>query len=256
MARAVFKVFLVLAIATVALPGTANDRKPARARGDQVLKSTEIYDLISPSVVIIRTEGARPGQRSQGTGFIVAGNLVLSNRHIVAGKEKVFIEIPAGGPAEVPTRSVSTDRPPQFIRPIDRVLASHPSDDLVLLEVSGLPPAPTLKLSPVTPRIGRKVYIISNIFGFERSIQESIIAGHRVINEQELLQLDGAFGPGSSGGIVVDEDGLLVGMTVARYSKSSAIGFAAPIDRLRKFLVTTTCRASGSKKIKIDSVAC
>ena len=54
--------------------------------------------------------------------------------------------------------------------------------------------------------------------------------------ERRFLQIDGNVNPGSSGGPVVNKDGFVVGVVVARLRDASNIAFAIPINQAKSFI--------------------
>lgn len=98
--------------------------------------------------------------------------------------------------------------------------------DIALLRTATFRPALHLTTTTVTP--GQHVCAIANPFGLGVSISCGVVSGiHRVgigFNPiEDFIQTDAAVNPGSSGGALVDENGVLVGMIAAIFTKEADI---------------------------------
>ena len=98
--------------------------------------------------------------------------------------------------------------------------------DIALLRTATSRPAIHLTTTSVTP--GQHVCAIANPFGLGVSISCGVVSGiHRVgigFNPiEDFIQTDAAINPGSSGGALVDENGVLVGMIAAIFTKDADI---------------------------------
>ena len=98
--------------------------------------------------------------------------------------------------------------------------------DIALLRAATSRPAFHLTTTSVTP--GQHVCAIANPFGLGVSISCGVVSGiHRVgigFNPiEDFIQTDAAINPGSSGGALVDANGVLVGMIAAIFTKDADI---------------------------------
>ena len=95
-------------------------------------------------------------------------------------------------------------------------------------------------------QVGQKVIAIGNPFGFDHTITTGIVsalgrvmlgAGGTTI--RDMIQTDASINPGNSGGPLLDSAGRLIGMNTMIASPSGAssgIGFAVPVDTIRKIV--------------------
>ncbi|SFT89474.1 Colicin V production protein [Actinopolyspora lacussalsi subsp. righensis] len=60
------------------------------------LARSEVVRDLRPSIVKIRGRAPECGRALEGTGFVVAPNRVVTNAHVVAGTDSVFVEIGRG----------------------------------------------------------------------------------------------------------------------------------------------------------------
>ena len=92
--------------------------------------------------------------------------------------------------------------------------------------------------------MGDVVLAIGNPFGVGQTVTMGIVSAlgrtHLGINTFEnFIQTDAAINPGNSGGALVDNEGNLVGINTAIYSRSGGslgIGFAIPVSLARQVL--------------------
>lgn len=142
---------------------------------------------------------------SSGSGFIVtpAGHIV-TNAHVVDGCKTISARV---GSTAHPVKVEQADE----------------DNDLALLTLpAGSYPSVRLR-QPGTPRLGEKVTVIGfplqDVLASSTNVTSgnvSALAGFR--NDISLFQLTAPIQPGNSGGPVVDEQGAVVGVVVAKLS--------------------------------------
>lgn len=166
----------------------------------------------SPSVVSVEHA------RGQGSGLVVASDgYVVTNSHVVRHAAELAVGI---GPGEcVPAELVGDD----------------PASDLAVVRVAmnGLPSRPLLEERRL--RVGQLVLAIGNPLRFDRSVSLGIVSAiDRTLPAphgralEGLVQTDAAINPGSSGGPLLDANGVAVGITTAVIPMARGLGFAIP----------------------------
>jgi S1-C subfamily serine protease len=104
--------------------------------------------------------------------------------------------------------------------------------DLCLLTTDSALPAVPAVIAPIdSVKVGEKVYAIGSPLGLELSLTDGLVSALRVAPNEKLpdIQTSAPVAPGSSGGGLFDEDGRLVGVTVAIASKETDnLAFAYP----------------------------
>lgn len=176
-----------------------------------------VYAKVAPSVVLIVVEDGAGKQVSLGSGFVIEGNLIVTNAHVVRGGA-AYVQT---GVAKIPCTLARIDE--RF--------------DLAVLRAAVPLTAPALRAAlPNTP-IGTRVYALGNPQGLERTITEGLYTGTRSFADGvTLLQISAPVSPGSSGGPVVDASGLVVGITVSSLESGQNLNFAVPVDTLIQLL--------------------
>jgi S1-C subfamily serine protease len=160
----------------------------------------------SRSVVVIHAAGG------EGSGFAFGrpGEL-LTNAHVVGSDEVVEIVTADGKRGE------------------GRVTGVDPDADLARIRTSLAVEALDPARSPARP--GQAVLAIGSPSGLQGTVTRGIVSAvDRRIGGAELLQTDLAVNPGNSGGPLLTEDGVVLGVITAKARSGEGIAFAVPID--------------------------
>ncbi|AKM78207.1 MAG: Protease Do [Candidatus Wolfebacteria bacterium GW2011_GWC2_46_275] len=170
-----------------------------------------------------------------GSGFIVdPSGIVISNRHIVSETRNAYTIITNDGKKYPAT-----------------ILARDPLSDIAILKITGENAFPFLSLGDSSHcELGDPVIAVGNALGmFQNTVSSGIISGlSRAITAQidasspiqeihGLIQTDAAINPGNSGGPLVGINGKVIGINVAIIQGAQNIGFALPINTLKKDLI-------------------
>ncbi len=171
-------------------------------------------------------------QQDIGTGFVVRGNLIVTNRHVVSDREAEYKVIDKEG-KEYAVEKIYRD----------------PINDLAILQVAGIEHVPELSLGDSTGlRVGQFVIAIGTALGeFRHTVTTGVISGlgrgitaGDVYGESEqldgVIQTDAAINPGNSGGPLINSAGEVIGINVAVAGDGQNIGFAIPINELKTSL--------------------
>ncbi len=127
-----------------------------------------------------------------------------------------------------------------------KVVGKEESKDIAVLELQG----DLSGLFPITPGtskdllVGQKVVAIGNPFGFDYTVTKGIVSalGRKILGAggvtiPNMIQTDASINPGNSGGPLLNSAGELIGMNtmiVSPSGASSGVGFAVPVDIIRK----------------------
>ena len=164
----------------------------------------------------VKVEGFGCGVLQEGSGFVAAPGLVVTNAHVVAGIRQPLVQVGS------------------TLRPVE-VLYFDPSFDLAVLRVPGLT-APVLHLDPSTVPEGTQGVVLGYPGGgpfaadgagvmalFQAEGRD--IYGHG-LTVRNVYELDAEVRPGNSGGPLVLPDGEVVGVVFSRSTVDDAIGYA------------------------------
>jgi putative serine protease PepD len=208
-------------------PLPAVSQKPIKPRVGQT-RAGAVYANASPAVVSVRSSDG------SGTAFLVgADGTLVSNAHVVAGDQRVVVRFGREGESLDAT-----------------VLGTDTSIDLAVLKIdaTAIPPGvKPLKFADSTKvAVGDVAIAIGNPFGLERSATEGIVSalGRDIqapngFSIDEVIQTDAPINPGNSGGPLLNDSGLVIGVTtqIATSGNSQGnvgIGFAVPSNTVRQ----------------------
>ena len=182
----------------------------------------DVIQTTMPGIVEILTPSG------SGTGFIVnEEGLVITNRHVVEGNDRVNIRLATGGSYG------------------GSVVNVHPTLDLAYIEIDPGPAFSPLKLGDSDAlRVGASVIAIGFPLGSELGDDPTVTTGIISAKRQDMdfLQTDASLNPGNSGGPLLDQYGCVVGVNTAGVGETgdgqvvTGINFAIPVNDLREAL--------------------
>ncbi|GBE16295.1 putative serine protease HtrA [bacterium BMS3Abin15] len=167
-----------------------------------------------------------------GSGFFISEDgMIVTNKHVVEDTDANYTVVTSDG------KEFSAS-----------ILAQHPLLDIALLDIKG-DNFSALKLGDSDNlKVGQTVIAIGNPLGeFSNSVSRGIISGlqrditagtgtGRTERLTNIIQTDAAINPGNSGGPLLDINGNAVGVNVAMAQGVENIGFALPINQIKKFV--------------------
>jgi S1-C subfamily serine protease len=189
--------------------------------------------LATPGVItarssVVRVVGTACGLGIEGSGWVAAPGLVVTNAHVVAGESDTVVQIDGVAPG-LPARTVVFD----------------PHDDVAVLRVSGLR-QPSLGLAP-GPRSGTAAAVLGYPLDGPFDAEPARIGQTQMVNTEDaygngpvqrsITSLRGRVRPGNSGGPLVDAAGRVVATVFAAITGEQGSrergGFAVPNARVR-----------------------
>lgn len=189
---------------------------PPAAPPDPTLLQGTAVQVAANSVVRIEGEARGCEGRVVGSGFVFAGNRVMTNAHVVAGMDNPTVGVPGGRvlAAEVvsfdPQSDIAVLRVPDLnVRPLAFGEEPEEGEGAVVL---GYPGGGDLTAKPATVRSLVRA-AGTNIYG-------------RGPVERDVVTLRGEVRRGNSGGPLIDQDGRVIGMVFAQALDDADLGFA------------------------------
>ncbi|MBD0289965.1 MAG: MarP family serine protease [Thermoleophilia bacterium] len=168
---------------------------------------------------VVKVEGSSCGLGVQGSGWVIARELVATNVHVVSGQKETTVAAPGARPLAA------------------TVVSLDPRNDVALLRVPALAARP-LRVSrqaasprPVVllgyPRDG-PLTATAGTAGAVRTVVTTDAYGNRP-GPRSVVPLRGRVQPGESGGPVVDRRGHVAAMIFAG-ARSGGGGYAVPVE--------------------------
>ena len=171
----------------------------------------------------------QPVPRGSGSGYVWddEGHIV-TNFHVIAEGDKFIVSFPNQKQVEA------------------ALVGRDPTKDIAVLKlketVAGL--TPVVVGTSRDLQVGQKVIAIGNPFGFDHTVTTGIVSalgrsilGAGDVTIRDMIQTDASINPGNSGGPLLNSSGELIGMnTMIATPTSSGVGFAIPVDTIRKIV--------------------
>jgi S1-C subfamily serine protease len=178
---------------------------------------------------VVRIDTIGFGIIGMGSGFIVdESGYVLTNQHVIANATTIKVTLTAGDSYTA------------------TVVDSDANRDLALLKMASTRmDFPTIQLGSASDAaVGDTVLVVGFPLGLEltgpASFSNGIVSALRTIDGLDYLQTDAAINSGSSGGPVVNMQGMLVGLCVASVTDPNktvvGLGLVIPVADVLKFI--------------------
>src|SRR3954465_8809493 len=169
-------------------------------------------------------------QRGVGAGFVISGNRIMTNAHVVANSRYITVERD-GDPNKYPAQV-------QFIaNDCDLALVTVPAKDffknMVPLKLGGIPALESTVSAYGYPIGGERMSVTTGIV----SRVDFQLYTHSSVDQHLAIQISAQINPGNSGGPVM-QDGKVVGVAFQGYSGDVAQGVAymIPTPVMQRFL--------------------
>ena len=175
-----------------------------------------VAETLLPSVAAVSVRSAR-GVGAGSASVISAGSHLLTSAHVVAGADHAEVSFSDGSVLGA------------------RVVGSDPLSDLAVLEARGATPPAVPWGDASALRVGQLVVALGNPLGMAGSVTAGIVSAlgrslptqaGRVVDE--VIQTDASLNPGSSGGVLADSSGRMIGVNTA--VAGVGLGLAVPIN--------------------------
>ncbi len=180
-----------------------------------VPSASEMASYLEPKSAIVQVFNSTGRRIGTGSAFFVNDNgLLVTNYHVIEGASRVSIITSDGQ-----THNVN-------------VLVFDEIRDVAILK------APIRNNEFVTLgnsyyiQTGDTVYTYGSPLGITNTITAGLVSKNlSIVNGQEFIQLSAPISPGSSGGMLVNEYGEVIGITTASFVRGQNMNLAIPINR-------------------------
>jgi serine protease Do len=186
---------------------------------------------------------------ASGSGVIVGKTdselLIATNHHVIEDSTTLSVQFVDGTSADAQVKGEDSDAD---LAVIAVKLSDIPSETLSKIEIAEFGDSDALQ-------VGDQVVAIGNALGYGQSVTTGIIsAKNRDVEtsngtEAGLLQTDAAINPGNSGGALLNMNGQLIGINVAKYSSTDVegMGYSIPSNKARNIISTLSSKETRSK---------
>ena len=186
---------------------------------------------------------------ASGSGVIVGKTdselLIATNHHVIEDSTTLSVQFVDGNSADAQIKGEDSDAD---LAVIAVKLSDIPSETLSKIEIAEFGDSDALQ-------VGDQVVAIGNALGYGQSVTTGIIsAKDRDVEtnkgtESGLLQTDAAINPGNSGGALLNMNGQLIGINVAKYSSTDVegMGYSIPSNKAKAIISTLSSKETRSK---------
>lgn len=181
--------------------------------------AADIFEMYSPAVFLVfTTDGAF---MEQGSGFFISNDgLAVSNYHVF---ENTYLEYARIKLSDGQVYNVSS------------IEAKSEENDFIIFRVDIGRQTPYIPIATQQPKVGDKVYTIGSPHGMENTFSSGEISQIRA--NGDVLQINAPIDHGSSGGVLMNDNGEAIGITTFKYKDSDAnLNFAMNIRLLFPYL--------------------
>jgi len=197
----------------------------AAAFSPSLINASEVYQKVRQATVRISN-----GERTVGSGFILDAEAhVVTANHVTEDLANIYVILPDGS-----------------ISPAT-ITGSCPHSDVAVLTLEDEPVTESLVLADsATVRIGEPVVTIGNPFDLTETLTSGIVSQINRFIEIEtdsetrwvanLIQFDAAANFGNSGGPLLNSEGEVIGMVIARINPDEGDGiyYAVSANKIRR----------------------
>lgn len=190
---------------------------------------------------------------ASGSGVIIGENdnelLIVTNKHVVEDSTSLSVQFVDGKSYDAKIKGTDSDA--------DLAVIAVPLDSISAETRKSISTATFGDSDALS--VGDQVVAIGNALGYGQSVTTGIIsAKDRDIqtengSETGLLQTDAAINPGNSGGALLNMQGELIGINVAKYSDTTVegMGYSIPAKKVQE-IVETLSKRDTREKVKDD----
>lgn len=178
----------------------------------EILTSEQI-GAFSDSVVKIYVD-TTDGESVTGSGFIYEPGKIGTNYHVVENAKSITIEFEDGTFYEGAVKVLGFDK----VLDLAAIAITRKTDPVLVLGTSS-----TLKK-------GQEIYTIGSPVGLKNTLSNGLISSLR----EDSIQITAPISPGSSGGVLLNVYGQVIGITNAGIIEGENLGFAIPVDLFKK----------------------
>lgn len=184
---------------------------------------SQIANLLKPSIVYIETFDQNGNEKGVASGFVCDANgKIGTNLHVIQGAYSAKVTLSNGQ-----------------VYDVENVSGYDSNNDIAELKINATGLSPVIFGDSDSISTGDKVYAIGNPLGLDDTISDGLISTkNRQIYGINYIQISVPISPGSSGGVLVNEQAQVIGITAARMVSGENLNFAIPINIYKTILAS------------------
>ena len=183
----------------------------------------QIFEDFGEAIITVGGE-TEYGEFYFGSGFLISpSGLIVTNYHVIEDMDRLAVALGENKVFDV-----------------DTIVAEDPDKDIAVLKIAGQNLPYIVMGDSDLVKVGQKIFTIGNPEGYNNTISEGIISQ---IREFELginsFQITAPISQGSSGGVLLNATGEVIGITNMTDWYGQNINFAIPINYVKGLLELT-----------------
>jgi uncharacterized protein YjdB/uncharacterized protein YuzE len=194
------------------------------------MRAQDAFEVVNPAVAKIEAYDADNKLVSSGSGFAIsADGKLITNLHVVFNPNQPIV-------------SLKVIFPDQTYENVNSVLGFDMLNDVAILQIENVSDLPYVEMGDISEiRTGDRALAIGSPQGLGNTLTQGIISAKiRNIAGINYIQTDTGISNGSSGGVLLNEKGEVIGITTAGFGVVGAnLNLAVPITVLNQIDTTT-----------------
>lgn len=205
----------VFTAATFGKNYTATKLTDKENKSKTALLAERLYEDCSPAVFYIEIQSKDGTPLASGSGFFIdESGIAVTNYHVVEGAEKAVITLSGSGAKYE----------------VSGIYYTSMEHDVAVIQIDGSG-FETLKVNPLPVKGASTVYAIGSPKGLQNTISQGLVSNaRRVLGDSTYIQTSAAISGGSSGGVLLNVYGEVIGITSAEIADGQNLNFARPIS--------------------------
>ena len=180
-----------------------------------ILEDKDKLAEVTASVLKIECYDDEKNVFTTGSGFVAfSDDIVVTNYHVIEDHPYGIRALSEGGR--------------QF--EIDGIITYNQEMDIAILKTKGGTGLVPLSFAETEVEKTDKVVAIGSPLGLMNTVSDGIVSGFTQVGNESVIQFTASISHGSSGGVLLNEAGEVVGVTFASFSAGQNLNVAIPIS--------------------------
>lgn len=203
------------------------------AYNDRIKKAAKEYELQQQRIAEEKAKYTEP-QNWTGSGFAINNQSIVTNYHVIADADTIFIR---GVKGQFDIKYTAT----VIARDINNDIAIVRIEDNTFSGFGQIPYCVRTTMSEVGEDVFVLGYPLTSTMGEEIKLTTGVVSSRTGFQgDVSLYQITAPVQPGSSGGPLFDKDGNIIGIVSAKHTDAENAGYAIKTSYLKTMLENTS----------------
>lgn len=189
--------------------------------GINILDDKDRLKEVTSSVLRIECYDRDGELYATGSGFVAfESDTIVTNYHVIEDRPYAIVARSEAG----------------IEYPISSILGMNEAMDIAILKTERPTSLAPLEFSQKQAEKGDPVVAIGSPLGLMNTVSNGIVSSFTQIDQISVIQFTASISHGSSGGVLLNESGEVIGVTFASFAEGQNINLAIPIDYVIAFV--------------------